>query len=388
MLKKGNSIHFNNAIREISVFQDTILSVSKIQENQDTIAVKKDTNQLMPKIPLGTIRQIDLSAVDSILLRSEERERQIELEKQQELAAQRAYYRRPKDTTEILYKQFGIAGFPLKENLERDPFQQNFLYNLTSYKPELEKVNELVFIESESEKKVQYQSEIKNEPKIEPEYITGKFQFDWITILLAVSLLILGWVRLFNKKYLTSLVKAVVSYQESNNLYREKNSLMERASFLINLLFLSNISIFTLQLSYYFNIDLNGIEDYILYLIIFGSLLMLYVFRALSKSLIGYVFLKQKVFSEYFHNVNIFTKNTGLALFPIIIIIQFFPYDYIHLIFYLGIGMVSILYFLLYIRAFQIIIRKNVSIFYMILYLCAFEISPLLIVYKILLSVV
>lgn len=374
MLDKGKSIHFNDAIREVSI-------------SQDTITVKRDTTQLIPKIPLGTIRQIDLSAVDSILLRSEERERQIELEKQQELAAQRAYYRRAKDTTEILYKQFGIAGFPLKEKLEKDPFQQNFLYNLTSSKPDEKKENELVFIESESEQNAHY-SEIRNESKIDPEFITGKFQFDWITILLAVSLLILGWVRLFNKKYLTSLVKAVVSYQESTNLYREKNSLMERASFLINLLFLSNISIFTLQLCYYFNIDLNGTEDYILYLIVFGFLLLLYVFRALSKSLIGYVFLKQKVFSEYFHNVNIFTKNTGLAIFPIIVILQFFTYDYINLIIYLGIGIVSILYFLLYIRAFQIIIRKNVSIFYMILYLCAFEISPLLIVYKILLSVV
>jgi hypothetical protein len=388
MLDKGKSIHIYDAIREITVSQDTILSVSKVQEKQDTVAVKKDTTQLMPKIPLGTIRQIDLSAVDSILLRSEERERQIELEKQQELAAQRAYYRRSKDTTEILFKQFGIAGFPLKEKLDKDAFQQNFLYNLTSFKPKEEKPNELVFIESEADQKVQYHSEIKKEPPKEPEYIRGTFQFDWITILLAVSLLMLGWVRLFNGKYLTSLVKAAVSYQESNNLYREKNSLMERASFLVNFLFLSNISIFTLQLFYYFNIDLNGTEDYILYLAVFGSLLMLYVFRALSTSLIGYVFLKQKVFSEYFHNVNIFTKNTGLAIFPIIIILQFFTYDYISLIFYLGIGIVSILYFLLYIRAFQIIIRKNVSIFYMILYLCAFEISPLLIVYKILLSVV
>ena len=387
MLVKGKSIHFHSAIEKYTSSQDTIISLSTNLSVQDTILPKKDSTTIKQTIPLGTIRTIDLSQVDSILKRSEERERQIEIEKkQQEQAARIRYYKRPKDTTELLYKQFGIASFPLAEKLDNDPFQQNFFYNYSSFKPVEEKVNELVFVETQGVSKKNLKQEIKSKSEIEPEYIQNQVQFDWITILLGLSLLILGWVRLFSKKYLGLLVKSVISYQDANTLFREKNSLIERASFLINLLFLSNVSIFTLQLKNYFEIDTSSYQDYVLYLIVFSSLLALYIFRIFTTGFIGYVFLKQKVFMEYFHNVNIYTKNTALALFPIIIALQFLPYSYLETIIYIGIAIVTILYLLLYIRAFQIIIRKNVSIFYMILYLCAFEISPFLIVYKLLLS--
>ena len=387
MLVRNKSIHLYTAIEKFSLSQDTITSSPEIQLANDSVPVKDSLIQ-KETTPFNTIRQFNLSEIDSILRRSEERERQIEIERQQQLAVKRPIYIRKIDTTEILYKQFGIAGFPLKEKLDNDPFQQNFLYNFNCIKPKQKKVNEDVFIETQISERSQLKTETKVSANeiIRPEYIKGRIQFDWVTILLSVSLLLLGWVRLFNKKYLISLFKSIVSYKESNNLLREKNSLMERASFLINLFFISNVSIFTIQLKQFFGIAINNFEDYIIYLIAFASLLGLYIFRAFSSGLIGFVFLKQKVFLEYFHNVNIFTKNTGIVLLPVIIALQFLAYDYLKIIIYLGIAFIGLLYFFQLLRAFQIIIRKNASIFYMILYLCAFEFAPFLIIYKLLIS--
>ncbi len=376
MLDRNKSIDFFSA-SELSL-RDTVRDISVSAPQTTTIS--QDT------VVANPIRQVDFSSIDSILRRSEERERQIQLEAERQASIIR-WRQRKIDTTEILYKQFGIANFPIKDNLDNDPFQQNVLYNLQVVKPEIKKTEQAVFIEeAQKESQNRFIKEIKKDTIIIPKLVPNRIQFDWITILLIVSFLLLGWIRLFNKKYLISLVKSIISFQESNTLYREKNTLMERASFMVNLLFLSNISVFVIQLRHYWNLSLNYIDDLILYFIVLGCLLVLYAFRAISSLFIGYVFLKQKVFAEYFHNVNIYTKNTGLFLFPVIITLQFLSFQYLPFIVYTGLILSAALYLLQVIRSFQIIIRKNVSIFYMILYLCAFEFAPFLIIYKILLS--
>ena len=374
MLVRNKSINFFSAVEKFSTTQDTVINQKNNIIIQDSS--KKDFTRLSP------VKEFDLQAIDSILRRSEEREKQIELEKQQALI-QRPVYIRKIDTTELLFKQFGIAGFPIKEKLDNDPFQHNFLYNFSCIKPK-EKPEHEVFSSISNEP--QYQISRGSKEIIKPKFIAERIQFDWITILLIASFLILGWVRLFNRKYLGSIIKAVVSYSESNTLYRDKNALMARASFLINTLFISNIAIFAIHFKQYLKTESLGFDEYVLYFILFAGFVGLYILRAISSYFIGLLFLKQKVFSEYFHNVNIYTKNTGLILLPLIIALQFIAYKYLGIIIYIGISIIGLLYVLQLLRAFQIIIRNNVSIFYMILYLCAFEITPFLIVYKLLLS--
>jgi len=388
MHNPNKTIDFFSAVDFLNASQDTTLN-----QNQSIQVITKDT--VIPdsaskegiNVNVNTIKPIDFAAIDSILRQSEEREQQIKQQQQQEPVV-RKWYRPKLDTTELLYKQFGIAGFPISEKLEKDPFTHNILYNIPIVIPEKQKITQNVFIEG-SKKSIEpqksYQS-VSNQKEIELKQMPGRLQFDWITILLIGSFLLLGWIRLLNKKYLGLLVKSVVSYQEANSLYREKNSFMEKASFMVNVLFLSNVSVFAIQLKYFWNLKLEGIDDWKLYFIVFTALLSLYIFRALSSLFIGSVFLKQRVFTEYFHNVNIYTKTTGLFLLPVVVTLQFLSYQYIDVIVYFGLFIIGALYLLLLLRSFQIIIRKNVSIFYMILYLCAFEFAPFLILYKLLLS--
>ena len=390
MYNCNKTIDFFSAVQNFQVRQDTVKNQPETSRViiQDTIIPSKDTEQ-KDSVNLNQIQQIDFSAIDSILRKSEEREQQIQEEQRLQQEAIKRWYSRKVDTIEIFYKEFGIAGFPIAEKRDNDQFEQNFLYNIPVVKPEEKQVKQTVFIEDEGTgnfKQNTYQAGNHQIKEIEPKYIPGRIQFDWITILLIGSFILLGWIRLFSKKYLGSLVKSIISYQESNTLYREKNSLMERASFMVNLLFLSNVSVFVIQLKHFWNIEIPGIEDWLFYFIVVGSLVGLYIFRLFTSSFIGYVFLKQQVFTEYFHNVNIFTKNIGLFLFPIVVTLQFLSYQYLSIIVYVGLSIIAFLYGLMVVRSFQIIIRKNVSIYYMILYLCAFEFAPFLIIYKVLLS--
>jgi len=380
MSKYKNESHFlTNPI--IYQQQDTTL-VSKPQHTNDTIPVLKikpagDSN-------LKKLQIIDFSAVDSIFRESERRDSTIVLQQQ----APKIFYRKSLDTTELLYKQFGIAKFPIKESIEEDLYTENFLYHFIQTKPK-EKNEQGVFIEEKSKVKsnnAEITINSRESTKINPLQINEKADFDWITMLLILSFIFLGWVRLFNKNYFTAFFKSIVSYSDSNTIYREKNAVTVRSSFLLNLFFIINGALFVILLNQFFKIfEAEGIQ---LFLFTFSSLIGLYIFRAVNSKFIGNVFLKQKVFDEYFFNVNLFTKITGFALFPLNVALRFAPYSYQNIIIYTGLLVIVLFYFFLIVRAFQLIIRKNKSLFYMILYLCAFEFAPFLIVYKLLLSFV
>jgi len=379
MSKYKNDVHF--LTNPITFQQQDTTLVSKGGHANDTISVIK------PKPVADTLvrklQVIDFSAVDSIFRASERRDSAIIMEQQ----APKVFYRRKLDTTEILYKQFGIAKFPIKENIESDLYNENFLYHFNQVKPKDK--NELsVFIEESAQVKQNTETTIRTRENtnIKPLQFTEKADFDWITMLLILSFVFLGWIRLFNRNYFTALFKSVFSNSDSAAFYREKNALTTRSSFLLNLFFNINSALFVVLLNQIFQIFAS--DSISLFAITFGSLVGLYIFRGLNGAFIGYVFLKQKVFEEYFYNVNLFTKITGFVLFPLNVALRFAPYSYQNIIIYTGLIVIVLFYFLLIVRAFQLIIRKNTSLFYMILYLCAFEFAPFLIIYKLLLSFV
>jgi len=379
MLVRNTSINYLTAVEDYFFEQDTVIHQKKLL--QDSFKNIQSDSAKQNLIPIGTIKTLDIQAIDSIMRFSEERERQIKA--QTESVAKKPVYRKKLDTTELFYKQFGIADFPLHEKLEKDPFQQNLFLNFSDLKPKEDKIDQVFAYESGEN--VTHQL-VQEKEKIQPKYFTKDVQFDWITILFIAVFLLLGWVRLFNKKYLISLVKSIVSYKEANTLYREKNSLMVRASFIINIIFISIISLYIIQLNQNLSLGTSRLSKQILYLIVSAGFVGLYILRVISAQFIGLVFLQQRTFSEYLHNVNIYTKVTGLFLLPVVIALQYLSLEYLNLIIWIGLIIIGTLYFLQTLRAFQILIRNNVSIFYMILYLCAFEIAPFLIIYKLVLS--
>ena len=81
-------------------------------------------------------------------------------------------------------------------------------------------------------------------------------------------------------------------------------------------------------------------------------------------------------------------KGVGIALFPVVVMIQYLPYTLVPVILVTGvvIFMAGILWKV--VRAYQIIIRREVFIFYLILYFCTLEILPFLLGYKFVTSLI
>ena len=112
------------------------------------------------------------------------------------------------------------------------------------------------------------------------------------------------------------------------------------------------------------------------------AILAVYTLKTIVCKFLGYVFLVQDEFDEYLHNVNLFNKNIGLILFPVVVLYPFINDSIKPVILYSGLFFAAGLFILRLHRGFQIIMKKGISFFYLILYLCAIEILPILILLK------
>ncbi len=205
---------------------------------------------------------------------------------------------------------------------------------------------------------------------------------DWLLALFIFIALLFLWVKIFYRKYFNLLLGSLLSYQLSLKLFREKNIMTRRVSFVLNFIYSIVLAVFILRILQFYRIrisDYNPLETLLLLinLIIIISLLRLFII-----SLVGVLFDSTRIFNEYIHNNYIINKNLGLFLFPLLIM-QVYIHDKIKIIFIIaGISLIIISYVIRLYRGFQIIIKKDIFLFYLILYLCTLEILPVLLGYK------
>jgi hypothetical protein len=79
-------------------------------------------------------------------------------------------------------------------------------------------------------------------------------------------------------------------------------------------------------------------------------------------------------------NVN---RIAGLVLFPVVLLVAYYPGEDPAIPVVTGIIVAFILYFMLIYRGTIILLKKQLSIFYLFLYFCTLEFLPLVLIYKI-----
>jgi len=351
----------------------TDTTLVKIDSVIDTI--KKGKSKLLIK------SELNFNKIDSILSLSEKHDTEVITQQQKILETSRHISKPVKiDTNLLVYKNIGVWDALKTTSTTNNIQEYNIFSNFNCIKEDSINKPERVLISSS------LSPNISHEKIIEKPYSLPNMQFDWISIILMFLFIFIGWIRFFNKKYFFSVIKSVFIYQYSTNIVKEKDSLTGRVSFVFNTTYFLSLSLFIFQLFDFFKISLYHDNSLLLYSLIISSLLLLNIYRFLSSKLIGFLFMKENVFNEYFFNLNLFNKNIGLYILPLVILYNFVQVSNYESIVFSGLILISILLLLFIIRSFQIIIRNNVSIFYMILYLCAFEIAPILILLKVLQS--
>lgn len=214
-----------------------------------------------------------------------------------------------------------------------------------------------------------------------------KAQNEWMIGISLFLLVLMAITRFSFGKYLFRVIDSVLNYQSSNNLFLEKNMRNIRGSIFLNTLFIINISLFLVQYSNCFFSPENTEIPFSTYLYTLLGIMGLYLGKIITIRSMGYIFNGTNEAKEYLHTVFIYNKNLGIILLLITLSVPFIAEFSSALLLNIGLVIALIFYIFRLFRGIKILFRKHVSIFYMILYLCALEILPLLVIYKLLISI-
>ena len=205
---------------------------------------------------------------------------------------------------------------------------------------------------------------------------------DWITILLLLVLILFASVRISYSSYVTHLFQSLLSYSTSFRLFRERNYPLSHGAFRLDIIFYFTFSLFIYQIINAFQLELVN-KNLTFYASGLGLLLGYFILKKIVYSLVGLVFENVSETSEYLFNMDNFTRTLGIVLFPIVVLINYYPFENPLFMVVAGILVVVVFYAFLLQRGIYILLRKQFSIFYLFLYLCTLEFLPLFLIYNV-----
>ena len=360
-----------------SIAQDTTFQSQPDQtmdsiDQQDTLEVKIQEEQQ---------EQPDSARIDS-LVRQEDSTQEAVIRPEPQVQEPVQTQRETTDTLADLYQIFDVTELPISSQLENDPAFHNFLYNIPAVRPADSQKTTMIYQPTEKSLVTRKTTEVKQLEEL-PLKEKAQGEYDWMTYIIIFSFLLIGWSRLFFSKYFVALLKSFHSNNYASSLYYGKNSLTIRASALLNLTFFITGGAFLFQCMNHYDFSIPFLNPIQQLSLLSGFLLVWYIWNYLTSGFVGFVFLRQQSFREYFHNYNLYRKMAGISLFPVIAVFQYISVEYKPIIIYIGAAIFGILYFIHILRGFIVFIKKNVSIFYLILYLCALEFLPLVVLYEV-----
>ncbi len=209
---------------------------------------------------------------------------------------------------------------------------------------------------------------------------------NWVFFIFFFLILIFIWIRIFYNKIFNYLFNSFISYQLSLKMYNERNALLKRVSFILDILYHIILSFFIYESFTFLNIKPLGLTSFNLFLFSVNVLILFTIARYLVLNIFNKLFDTESIIAEYNHNNFIINKLLGIVLFPVIIAFYYVPEKYSGLMFFGGLAIIGMGYFMKILRGYQIIIRKEILFYYLILYLCTLEILPLFIGYKVFIS--
>jgi len=206
---------------------------------------------------------------------------------------------------------------------------------------------------------------------------------DWFILALFITIGFFTWLKLINGKIIQQLFAAFFNNSVTNQIVRDENILVQKASVLLSLVFYFATALLLFQISVYFNWEYKvigkGLVRFIIFILFVASA---YSFKMVFLKILSIIFRTDRLVSTYLFNIFLINNVIGISLIPLIMLIAFFPVATVYFV-WAGIGMLlaSFIY-----RLFRGIViwtsNARFSLYYLILYLCALEIAPLLIIFK------
>ena len=207
---------------------------------------------------------------------------------------------------------------------------------------------------------------------------------DWIFPVLLLVVAMFTFLRIFYHRYFSRLFAAFVNSNLANQVVRDENILIQRASVLLNVVFYMVAALFLYFISTSNHWDLEGLDFGFSRFLFFAILVAaVYTGKLLVLKICGSLFGLDREMAAYIFNIFLVNSVLGMALFPLIGLLAYAAG--IPTLWLIRIALIVIGAAFLYRIVRGVLIgfgSPYFSIVYLILYLCALEIAPLLVVLK------
>jgi len=209
---------------------------------------------------------------------------------------------------------------------------------------------------------------------------------DWYLMMVIGVLILLAWLRAAYPKYMDTIFTSSYNYNAASKAYSEKTIVQKRISFLFNLFYFINGSLFFLEVYRHYNWEFLDTNNFGIFLVSFACLVVLVLLRIIVMSLTGHIFNRYELFKSFLYHYYTFSKVIGIILTPFVITLPYTSGDAHNILFYCALILTGLILLLRFVRI-VVFVRKNVLlIFYLFLYLCAVELLPILVIIKLILS--
>ncbi len=188
-------------------------------------------------------------------------------------------------------------------------------------------------------------------------------------------------------KYLNNLISIFLRITLRQQQLREQLLQTPLPSLLLNIFFLLTGGLYASLLLEYYRYQANP-NFWIQTLYCIGILAVVYIGKFVLLKFTGWVFNLSRATDTYIFIVFLVNKMLGMLLLPFLVLIAFYGGQAQQVFVTLSLILVVVLFVYRFIFSFGPIRAEiKVNPFHFFLYLCAFEIAPLLLIYKVLLSI-
>ena len=217
-----------------------------------------------------------------------------------------------------------------------------------------------------------------------PQSLENNYQ-GWFFPVFIFVLAVYTWLRIYYNKYFNQLIQAFLNTNLTNQIVRDENILVQRASILLALTFNIIAALFLYLLSIEIGWTLGGIGTGFNRFVFFISIVSTaYTFKFLILKIIGWLFDLDREMATYIFNIFLINNVLGLILVPLVALMAYNPIISSHFLAILSLWLIGIAFcYRLFRGLLSGLSVSGFSPIYLFLYLCTLEIAPLLVLIRI-----
>jgi Domain of unknown function (DUF4271) len=209
---------------------------------------------------------------------------------------------------------------------------------------------------------------------------------DWLFYIITAIVFLLAILRLSYLKYFNDLFRLFFKTTLRQNQLREQMLQSKLSGLMFNLFFFIAAGTYLFLLVKYYDATVTA-EKWQLLATCIGLVAVLYMVKYAVLQATGWVFGMRMAVETYTFIVFLINKVLGILLVPFIILLAFSSSGVVKVALTLSLLMISGMFVYRFIRSYLPIQNDiKVSRFHFFLYLCAFEVTPLLLIYKVLMK--